>query len=158
MYCASFLRPSISPAGTRTPVMHGQAAVAPGEHARRQSLHDTAQLPEQSALAREDRPQHSRHGEDVLPVRYGRKNVFLDPIPLGEHARLVTARAVKRLDSPDRTCRRYHDASAFTSNQDLKMDQPAPGMKPRPDQKLALNMNLVSQHVLPGFSGICEGT
>jgi hypothetical protein len=42
-----------------------------------QSLHDTAQLPEQSARAREDRPQHSRHGEDVLPVRHGRKNVFL---------------------------------------------------------------------------------
>src|SRR6266853_4713279 len=34
-----------------------------------------------------------RHGEDVLPVRYGRKNVFLDPIPIGEHALLVTARA-----------------------------------------------------------------
>ena len=57
------------------------------------SFHDTAQLPEQSALAREDRPQHSQHGEDVLPVRYGRKNVFLDPIPIGEHALLVTARA-----------------------------------------------------------------
>jgi len=26
-------------------------------------------------------------------VRYGRKNVFLDPIPIGEHALLVTARA-----------------------------------------------------------------
>ena len=52
-----------------------------------------AQLPEQSAPAGKDQPQHSRHGEDVLPVQYGRKNVFLDPIPIGEHALLVAARA-----------------------------------------------------------------
>jgi hypothetical protein len=52
-----------------------------------------AQLPEQSAPAREDRPQHSRYGEDVLPVRYGCKNAFLDPIPIGKDALLVAARA-----------------------------------------------------------------
>src|SRR6266581_8175432 len=56
-------------------------------------LHDLAQLPEQSAPAGKDQPQHSRYGEDVLPVRYGRKNVFLDPIPIGEDALLVAARA-----------------------------------------------------------------
>src|SRR2546425_4438589 len=56
-------------------------------------LHDMAQLPEQSAPAGKDRPQHSRYGEDVLPVRYGRKNVFLDPIPIGEDPLLVTTRA-----------------------------------------------------------------
>src|SRR3989442_1595364 len=69
-----------------------------------QSLHDTAQLPEQSALARKDRPQHSRYGGDVLPVRCGRKNVFLDPIPIGEHALLVTARA----EIPDLARKREH--------------------------------------------------
>src|SRR5439155_1815522 len=262
-----------------------------------QSLHDTAQLPEQSALARKDRPQHSRYGGDVLPVRCGRKNVFLDPIPIGEHALLVTARAeiprlarkreqvvvtafgaiharepvvrvaafeealddalfeqalqaplgsqfrevaigaliegtrarltlvihaafgrparrsraslaasrhdasnaatrarwyrnvwiarhrarsgrvrqrrgakfvkdeiryrsgasIKRLDPPDRTSGRYHYAFAFTSNQDLKMAQPLPGMKPRPDQALSLNMKLLSHHELQGFGGIGEG-
>src|SRR5213076_3574106 len=58
-----------------------------------QSFNDMAQLPEQSAPAGKDQPQHSRHGEDVLPVQYGRKNVFLDPIPIGEHALLVAARA-----------------------------------------------------------------
>src|SRR6266852_4025157 len=58
---------------------------------------------------------------------------------------------------PDRTCRRYHYASAFTSNQDLKMAQPLPGMKPRPDQTLSLNMKLLSHHELQGFGGIGEG-
>src|SRR5438046_2485966 len=53
---------------------------------------------------------------------------------------LKLGRLAGALDSPDRTCRRYHDASAFTSNQDLKMAQPLPGMKPRPDQALSLNM------------------
>jgi site-specific DNA recombinase len=58
-----------------------------------QSLHDMTQLPEQCAPAREDRPKHPGYGEDVLPVRNGRENVFLDPIPIGKHALLVTARA-----------------------------------------------------------------
>src|SRR3989449_6742098 len=58
---------------------------------------------------------------------------------------------------PDRTSRRYHDAFAFTSNQDLKMAQPLPGMKPRPDQALSLNMKLLSHHELQGFGGIGEG-
>src|SRR3990172_1255721 len=58
-----------------------------------QSLHDMAQLPEQCAPARKDRPQHARYGEDVLPVSYGRKNVLPDPIPIGEHPLLVAARA-----------------------------------------------------------------
>jgi len=44
-----------------------------------QSLHDMAQLPEQSAPARKDRAQHSRHGEDVLPVRHSSQHVLLDP-------------------------------------------------------------------------------
>src|SRR5947208_11968546 len=64
---------------------------------------------------------------------------------------------IKRLDFPDRTSRRYHYASAFTSNQDLKMAQPLPGMRPRPDQALSLNMKLVSHHELQGFGGIGEG-
>src|SRR5712691_12550041 len=72
----------------RTPA-HSGAGIGSDQ----QSLHDMAQLPEQSAPARKDRPQHSRYGEDVLPVRYRPKNVFLDPIPIGEHALLVTARA-----------------------------------------------------------------
>src|SRR5258706_13927761 len=59
--------------------------------------------------------------------------------------------------SPDRTSRRYHYAFAFTPNQDLKMAQPLPGMKPRPDQALALNMKLLSHHELQGFGGIGEG-
>src|SRR5258706_13700402 len=59
--------------------------------------------------------------------------------------------------SPDGTSRRYHYAFAFTSNQDLKMAQPLPGMKPRPDQALALNMKLLSHHELQGFGGIGEG-
>src|SRR3989304_5597009 len=56
-------------------------------------LHDMAQLPEQSAAARKDRPQHPGYGEDVLPVRCWRKDVFLDPIPIGEDPLLVTTRA-----------------------------------------------------------------
>src|SRR3990167_6120016 len=40
-----------------------------------QSLHDMAQLPEQSTPARKNRPQHPGYGEDILPVRYWRKNV-----------------------------------------------------------------------------------
>src|SRR5881296_2526061 len=59
--------------------------------------------------------------------------------------------------SPDRTSRRYHCAFAFTSNQDPKMAQPLPGMKPRPDQALSLNMKLLSHHELQGFGGIGEG-
>src|SRR5258706_189018 len=59
--------------------------------------------------------------------------------------------------SPDGTSRRYHYAFAFTSNQDLKMAQPLPGMKPRPDQALALNMKLLSHHELEGFGGMGEG-
>src|SRR3979490_2041409 len=59
--------------------------------------------------------------------------------------------------SPDGTSRQYHDAFAFTSNQTLKMAQPLPGMKPRPDQALSLNMKLVSHHELQGFGGIGEG-
>src|SRR2546422_5011107 len=58
---------------------------------------------------------------------------------------------------PDRTSRRYHDAFAFTSNQDLKMAQTLPGIASRPDQTLALNMKLVSHHELQGFGGIGEG-
>jgi len=58
-----------------------------------QSLHDMAQLAEQSTPAREDRPRHPGYGEDVLPVRYRRKDIRLDPIPIGEHALLVTTRA-----------------------------------------------------------------
>src|SRR3979409_459058 len=69
----------------------------------------------------------------------------------------ASSASIKRLDSPDRTSRRYHCAFAFTSNQDLKMAQPLPGMKPRPDQTLALNMKLVSHHELQGFGGIGEG-
>src|SRR5438046_5455804 len=38
-----------------------------------------------------------------------------------------------------------------------KMAQPLPGMKPRPDQTLALNMKLLSHHELQGFGGIGEG-
>src|SRR5256885_17095908 len=37
------------------------------------------------------------------------------------------------------------------------MAQPLPGMNPRPDQTLALNMKLVSHHELQGFGGIGEG-
>src|SRR5438034_4743483 len=37
------------------------------------------------------------------------------------------------------------------------MAQPLPGMKPRPDQALSLNMKLVSHHELEGFGGIGEG-
>src|SRR5437879_12458886 len=37
------------------------------------------------------------------------------------------------------------------------MAQPLPGMKPRPDQTLALNMKLLSHHELQGFGGIGEG-
>ncbi|HYU70831.1 MAG TPA: hypothetical protein VEL09_16040 [Burkholderiales bacterium] len=37
------------------------------------------------------------------------------------------------------------------------MAQPLPGMKPRPDQALSLNMKLVSHHELQGFGGIGEG-
>src|SRR3982074_3240230 len=59
--------------------------------------------------------------------------------------------------SPDRTSRRYHYAFAFTSNQALKFAKPLPGMKPRPDQALALNMKLLSHHELQGFGGIGEG-
>lgn len=57
------------------------------------SPHDMAQLAKQPAPARKYRPQHPGYGEDVLPVRYGRKNVFLDPIPIGEHPLPVAARA-----------------------------------------------------------------
>src|SRR5467141_3177387 len=74
-----------------------------------------------------------------------------------DEIRYRSGASIKRLDSPDRTCRRYHYASAFTSNQDLKMAHPLPGMKPRPDQALALNMKLVSHHELQGFGGIGEG-
>ncbi len=52
-----------------------------------------AQLPQQSAPARKDRPQHTGYDEDVLPVRHGGKNVLLCPIAVGEHALLVAARA-----------------------------------------------------------------
>src|SRR5436853_51794 len=38
-----------------------------------------------------------------------------------------------------------------------KMAQPLPGMKPRPDQALSLNMKLLSHHELQGFGGIGEG-
>src|SRR5437660_2507148 len=38
-----------------------------------------------------------------------------------------------------------------------KMAQPLHGMKPRPDQTLALNMKLISHHELQGFGGIGEG-
>ena len=58
-----------------------------------QSLNDMAQLAEQFAPAREDRPQHPRYGEDVLPVRNRRKNVLFDPIAIGKHPLLVAARA-----------------------------------------------------------------
>src|SRR2546425_10585767 len=37
------------------------------------------------------------------------------------------------------------------------MAQPLPGMKPRPDQALSLNMKLLSHHELHGFGGIGEG-
>src|SRR2546427_13111203 len=37
------------------------------------------------------------------------------------------------------------------------MAEPLPGMKPRPDQTLALNMKLLSHHELQGFGGIGEG-
>src|SRR5436189_561545 len=37
------------------------------------------------------------------------------------------------------------------------MAQPLPGMNPRPDQALSLNMKLVSHHELEGFGGIGEG-
>src|SRR5438132_5741636 len=37
------------------------------------------------------------------------------------------------------------------------MAQPLPGMKPRPDQALSLNMKLLSHHELQGFGGIGEG-
>src|SRR2546425_11916526 len=69
----------------------------------------------------------------------------------------ASSASIKRLDSPDRTSGRYHYAFAFTSNQDLKMAQPLPGMKPRPDQALSLNMKLVSHHELQGFGGIGVG-
>src|SRR5438309_4977863 len=37
------------------------------------------------------------------------------------------------------------------------MAQSLPGMKPRPDQALSLNMKLLSHHELRGFGGIGEG-
>ena len=37
------------------------------------------------------------------------------------------------------------------------MAQPLPGMKPRADQTLSLNMRLLSHHELQGFGGIGEG-
>src|SRR2546429_9581480 len=37
------------------------------------------------------------------------------------------------------------------------MAQPLPGMNPRPDQALSLNMKLLSHHELQGFGGIGEG-
>src|SRR5258708_34277961 len=37
------------------------------------------------------------------------------------------------------------------------MALPLPGMKPRPDQTLSLNMKLLSHHELQGFGGIGEG-
>jgi len=58
-----------------------------------QSLHDMAQLPQQSAPARKYRPEHPGYGEDVLAVRNRGENVRLDPIAVGEHALLVAARA-----------------------------------------------------------------
>src|SRR6266568_2299948 len=48
------------------PTLHPGAGVG----SDRQSLHDMAQLPEQSALAGENRSQHPRYGEDVLPMRH----------------------------------------------------------------------------------------
>jgi hypothetical protein len=68
---------------------HPGAGIGPDQ----QSLHDMAQLPEQSALAGENRSQHPRYGEDLLPMRHRSQHVLLDPIPIGEHALLVTARA-----------------------------------------------------------------
>src|SRR2546427_683983 len=74
-----------------------------------------------------------------------------------DEIRYRSGASIKRLDTRDRTYRRYHYAFAFTSNQDLKMAQPLPGMKPRADQTLALNMKLLSHHELQGFGGIGEG-
>jgi len=60
----------------------GRPSIAAPVGLDQQSLHDMAQLPEQSAPAGKDRPP-PWYGEDALPVSYGCKDVFLDPIPRG---------------------------------------------------------------------------
>src|ERR1700704_3125303 len=44
-----------------------------------------------------------------------------------------------------------------TTTTGTRMAQSLPGMKPRADQTLALNMKLLSHHELQGFGGIGEG-
>jgi hypothetical protein len=81
------------------PALHRGAGIGLDQ----QSLNDMAQLAEQSTPARKDRPQHTGYGEDVLPVRDRRKNVLLNPIPIGEHPLLVAARAkISRLAREDK--------------------------------------------------------
>ena len=64
-----------------------------GVEASEQALDDMAQLAQQRAPAREERPQQARHGEHVLPVRHRGEHVCVHPFAVGEHSLLVAARA-----------------------------------------------------------------
>src|SRR5207244_1308881 len=86
-----------------------------------------------SSLSTSERKPHSSNFTGITGSTTNAPSARKTPF-VKDEIRYRSGASIERLDSPDRTCRRYHCAFAFTSNQDLKMAQPLPGMKPRPDQ------------------------
>ncbi len=66
------------------------------------------QTPQPPAAPGEDVANQPRQGEDVLPVRHGRKNVPLDPLAVQEHALLHRDRFATRYDSRGHLRHRAH--------------------------------------------------